>query len=147
MNELYLKPMNAEQLTELIDSCKDGDLKTAYGEMLDGVSTHKNNFLWYTYWQIVLKSENKEIGGICFKGEPVDNIVEIGYGIDEKYRGNGYATLAVKQICTWVYQQNPNIIIRAQTDSDNIASQKVLQNNGFKKIGVGDEGLMFEKKY
>ncbi len=44
-----------------------------------------SNSMWYMLKQIVLVTENKIIGGICFKGSPNENgEVEIGYGLDDE---------------------------------------------------------------
>ncbi len=91
----------------------------------------KENYLFYTNWQIILKSENISIGSACFKGIP-DNTgtVEIGYGIDEKFRCKGYMTEAVKEILKWALAKNEIKCVTAETEKDNIASHKVMIKNG-----------------
>ena len=66
----------------------DDGTKAAMQELYDKAVQHEDEYVWYTNWQIILKEENVSIGSACFKGEPDENgVVEIGYGLDEKYRG------------------------------------------------------------
>ena len=57
--------------------------------------------------------------------------VELGYRISEDQSGKGMATLGVKQVLGEVYHQDKIKHISARTTKDNLASQKVLENNGF----------------
>lgn len=88
-----------------------------------------NNSMWYMLKQIVLVTENKIIGGICFKGAPNENCeVEIGYGLDDKsYWNNGYMTEAINEILKWALSQYGISVVIAETDKENISSQRVLE--------------------
>lgn len=94
----------------------------------------KENYLWYTNWQIILKDENKIIGGITFKG-PVNRKgeVEVGYGIDQDYQNKGYMKETLSTIIKWSFSQNKVKIVTAETNKDNKASQRVLEKVGMKK--------------
>lgn len=84
------------------------------------------------------------VGDLCFKGLDSKGVVEIGYGILEEYQGQGYATEAVKAVTEWALQKNNVTAIEAETDVDNIISQKVLAKCGFIANGViGEEGPRF----
>jgi RimJ/RimL family protein N-acetyltransferase len=41
-------------------------------------------------YQITRTADGKAIGGIGFKGQPIDGCVEVGYGLAPSARGNGY---------------------------------------------------------
>jgi len=94
----------------------------------------KQNYLWYTNWQIILKEENRIIGGITFKG-PVntEGEVEVGYGIEQKYQNKGYMTETLKSIIKWTFKHDKIKSIVAETNKDNKASQRVLEKVGMKK--------------
>jgi RimJ/RimL family protein N-acetyltransferase len=100
--------------------------------------THKFplDFMWYTNWEIILTDSSCSIGGIGLSGLP-DNqgTTEIGYALDQKYRGNGYAAEAVKALTSWAFQDPGLRIVRAETPCDNLASQRVLQANHFIQTG------------
>lgn len=100
--------------------------------VLENVLKNINYFQWYTDWQIVLKSENKIIGSVGFKGKPNENgEVEIGYGLNENYERKGFMTEAVRHMVRWALEQKGIKHVIAETEIDNIASQKVLKKNGF----------------
>lgn len=124
----------------------DGDehLREAYREMYAQCLAHEADYLWYTNWQIVLKSENRSIGSIGFLGVPNDKYeVEVGYGIDGEYRGQGYAAEALAAVCEWAFS-NGAYYVQACTEKDNEASQKVLQKCSFAAAGERGENLLFE---
>lgn len=88
---------------------------------------------WFTYWLIVIKAEKMGVGLVGFKGSPdQDGSVEIGYGIDEKYRGNGYMSEAVKALVKWAFlHDNCTRVTATNVLANNYASQKVLLHSGF----------------
>ncbi len=93
------------------------------------------DFMWYTNWEIILTSKSCSIGGIGFSGLPDDRgSTEIGYAIDQKYRGHGYATEALDALLQWAFQDNDLSFVRAETPCDNLASQSVLIANQFQQI-------------
>lgn len=95
-------------------------------------------YFWFTNWEIVLNSQNISIGGIGFGGYPASGKTPVGYIIDEKYQNNGYATEALKCLISWAFLNPALNLILADTPTENWASQKVLLNNGFVKIGNGE---------
>ncbi len=100
--------------------------------------THKFplDFMWYTNWEIILTASSCSIGGIGLSGLP-DNqgTTEMGYALDQKFRGHGYASEAVETLARWAFQDADLQIIRAETPCENVASQRVLQLNQFIQIG------------
>lgn len=134
------------EMQELIRLESDEELKNAYMEMLDGSLKNKEQWEWYALWMIDLK-DGTHIGDLNFKGINMDGVVEIGYGIREEYRNNGYATEAVLEAVRWADGQSKVFGIEAETDADNAASQRVLAKCGFTANGVtGKEGPRFVRK-
>ena len=110
----------------------EGEVRVAVEQMLAGVSMDEVNYLWYTHWQIVLKEENRSIGGFCFKGPPSETgEVEVGYGIEPEYQGKGYMSEALEEIIRWALEQPGVTAVVSETGKSNIASQRVLQKAGF----------------
>lgn len=90
------------------------------------------NFQWYTNWQIISKAENIIEGSIGFKGSPnQEGVVELGYGINENDEGQGFATEAVAIMTKWALAQKPVKLVIAETEKENLASQRVLEKNNF----------------
>jgi GNAT superfamily N-acetyltransferase len=111
------------------------------------VLNHPGKELWYTAWRMTHKDTGETIGDLGFKGEPDDKTVEIGYGVLESYRGQGYTTEAVKALCEWVFTQENVYFVRAITQDGNAASERVLEKNKFKRIdGAGDGKPVWEKE-
>jgi RimJ/RimL family protein N-acetyltransferase len=93
-------------------------------------------FTWYTNWEIILKEKTCSIGGIGLSGMPNnEGSTEIGYVIDQKFRGLGFATEAVDALKNWAFKDPDLKIMKAETPILNLNSQKVLQKNNFKIIG------------
>ena len=56
---------------------------------------------------------------------------ELGYYLAEEYWGNGLMTQAVRQICSFVFEQSDILRIYAEPFAYNIASCRVLEKAGF----------------
>ena len=62
--------------------------------------------------------------------------MEVGYGLIPSERRKGYCTEAVKIMVDYLFLSKDVVRIYALTNVMNVASQKVLENVGFKKDGV-----------
>lgn len=94
------------------------------------------DYYWYTSWEIILKDSSCSVGGIGFAGLPDnDGATEIGYALDEKFRGMGIATEAVQALSDWAFQDPGLYKLRAETPVENKGSQRVLEKNNFVKTG------------
>ncbi|WP_298212199.1 GNAT family N-acetyltransferase [Ferrimicrobium sp.] len=89
-------------------------------------------FPWCHY-QVLLAS-GLLIGGAGFHGAPVNETVEIGYGIVGSQRGRGYATQAVALLLQIAQEAQEVAVVRATTLPTNRASQRVLERLGFSCI-------------
>ena len=149
---MYLYPLNDEEMRLVIEKESDPEMKQAYTEMLEGSLSNPDKRIWYAIWNMELKDDPGIIAGdFCFKGLGDDGVIEIGYGLKEEYRHHGYMTEAVKEITEWALSQESVKQVEAETDAENIASQKVLSRSGFVSNGkVGEEGPRFvysQKRY
>ena len=140
---LRIYPAAREQMEAFIAAETDTELKKAYTEMLEGCLRHPDQWEWYAMWLIELR-DRTHIGDLCFKGLGANGVVEIGYGIFEEYQGQLYATEAVGAAVIWAMQQPFVSRVEAETEPDNLASQRVLEKCGFLPSGtVGEEGPRF----
>lgn len=99
---------------------------------------------WACDWKVCLK-DGTVIGGAAYKGIPDDQgNVELGYGIDESYQNQGYATEMTGLMVRWALEHEDVVCVQAQTDPENRKSQRVLAKNGFVHVGEGAEGPLFE---
>ena len=128
------------EMEQIIARQTDEELRKAYQEMLDGYLAHPEQGEWYAIW-MVTRRDGVQVGDLCFKGLNEDGSVEIGYGINDEFQGQGYATEAVIAAVDWALKQNGVSRVEAETEPNNAASQRVLAKCGFVPNGlIGEEG-------
>jgi len=137
---LRIVRMEIPEMDEMIEAERDAHLKAAYTQMRDGAKANPEQAEWYAAWKIMLRETGETVGNIGFKGEPDDKTVEIGYGVPDRYRGQGYATEAVKALCEWAFSKDGVYFVRAITEIGNAASERVLETNKFKRIDGAEDG-------
>ena len=90
----------------------------------------------FYWWNIMLKSSNAAIGKISFRiGHNYHSYYNgnIGYEIDEKYRGNHYALTACRMVLKLAeYYDMDKLYLTC--DYDNIASYKTIEKLGGRLI-------------
>jgi RimJ/RimL family protein N-acetyltransferase len=86
-------------------------------------------------WMMV---KDQEAVGLCsYIRPPVSGKVEIGFGVAAGRRRRGYATHAVAAMLHESAADPLVQIVTARTAAANIASQRVLEINGFRPAGTG----------
>ena len=90
-------------------------------------------------WFFIEKKDGTKIGTISHR--PVFGTQEIGYAILPSEREKGYCTEAVNIMVDYLFLSKNIPRIQSHIDARNVASQKVLENVGFKKEGT------FRKEY
>jgi ribosomal-protein-alanine N-acetyltransferase len=94
-------------------------------------------------WAITVKGNPKLIGIIGhYRIQPENHRCEIGYMILPQYKGQGIVTEAIKAVLEYGFEDMNMHSIEAVIDPDNIASERVLQKNGFVK-----EAHILENEY
>ena len=140
---LRIYPASKEQMEAFLAAEQNAELRAAYAEMLEGCMLHPEQWDWFAMWMIERK-DGLHVGDLCFKGLPPSGIVEIGYGILEAYRGQGYATEAVKAALDWAFEHPEVMAVEAETSAENVISKRVLAKCGFIANGkTGEEGPRF----
>lgn len=145
---LYLIPLTAHQLKLWIDDIPalEKELNCSYrAEPMEGVfldivkkqfeitANDEANYLFHSFWFLLRKADRIVVGSADFKDMPnPDGETEIGYGLGDEFRHNGYMTEAVQAMCSWAMKQASVSHIIAETEIDSIASQHILERCGFK---------------
>jgi len=94
-------------------------------------------------WGITIKESPKLIGIIGhYRIQPENHRAEIGYMSLPEYNGKGFITEAIKAVVEYGFEQMNLHSIEAVIDPENIASERVLQKNGFVK-----EAHILENEY
>jgi len=89
-----------------------------------------NLFIW-------IAQTNECIGRVYLHAKPeLGGEIEIGYGIFEAHRNNGYATEAAKAIIQFAFEKTEQDVLVAIVKPENIPSQHVIKKLGFTKHSV-----------
>ncbi|HEU5425724.1 MAG TPA: GNAT family N-acetyltransferase [Actinocrinis sp.] len=86
-------------------------------------------------YALVPRGHGRTIGTAGFFGPPdAAGEVTIGYGMVEPEWGQGYGTAAVAELVEICRAHGGVSAVNADTDLDNIGSQRVLEKNGFERV-------------
>ncbi len=99
-------------------------------------------------WAITLKGNPKLIGIIGhYRIQPQNYRAEIGYMILPEFNGQGIVAEAIKEVVRYGFDVMELHSIEAVIDPDNLASERVLQKNGFVKEAHILENEFFDGKF
>jgi ribosomal-protein-alanine N-acetyltransferase len=86
----------------------------------------------------VLVDEDGTVVGRFNLYDLVDGTAAVGYRVAQRVAGRGAATSALRELCRIAGEQYGLRTLRAATNNDNDASQRVLTNVGFVATGPAD---------
>jgi RimJ/RimL family protein N-acetyltransferase len=86
------------------------------------------------YWVLTLPEEDRAIGGISCR--VMGHSAEIGFLLNRRYWGNGFATSAARAIVQWALSVPSIWRVWATCDTENLASVRVLEKAGFSREGT-----------
>jgi RimJ/RimL family protein N-acetyltransferase len=93
---------------------------------------------------IVEQASGQVVGTIGFFGPPDETgTVMVGYGLVEPARGHGYATEALRALVAYAAQQPGAKRVVADTEKDNVPSQRVLDKAGFVRTHETDDAIWY----
>lgn len=149
--KIELVKWTVENKNDLIRVCNAAD-RTYLSERLPNPYTEKSADWWYenvvcqdgkTGIFRAISADGRIVGNVTV--EPKTDIygkdTEIGYLLDDAYRNRGIMTEAVRQICEIAFTELEIERITGYVCSVNLASQRVLQKNGFTLEGILKNGV------
>ena len=86
------------------------------------------------YWIITLPDDDRAIGAVSTR--VMQHAADLGYLVDRRYWGNGYATAAARAIADWALSTTSIRRIWATCDTENLASARVLEKAGMEREGT-----------
>jgi len=102
---------------------------------------------WIGYF---VQLNNELVGMAAFKGKPVNNKVEIAYGVFAIYMNKGIGTAICRILVNLALSTDPKVTVTARTLPEENFSTKILRKNNFKLLGkIFDEedGDVWEWEY
>jgi len=93
---------------------------------------------------VILQSTGQLIGSGHLARETQESLVgNVGYAINPKFQNQGYATEVARSLITFGFINLNLLVIYATCDTRNIASFKVLEKCGMRKVGhtLGDRKI------
>ena len=95
-------------------------------------------------YQVIRRADDHVIGDVGFMGPPdATGAVSVGCGIIEDARGQGYATEALAAVLEWAREQSGLTCMLADTTRSNLASQRLLERVGLRRIGEDGELIYY----
>jgi ribosomal-protein-alanine N-acetyltransferase len=85
-------------------------------------------------WFFVEKKDGSKVGSINHR--PVGKAQELGSDMLPSERGKGYCSEAAMIMVDYLFLTKDLVRIQAHADTENVASQRVLEKVGFRKEGI-----------
>lgn len=102
-----------------------------------------------SYMFVVRNSEDEIVGRINFydieRGDY--QVCMLGYRIGQRHQQKGYASRGVNLALKEMFENHHFRRIEANVAVDNLASQRVIEKNGFRKIGVSNEHMRVNNQW
>lgn len=151
---LHLRPLLLDQLKAHLHSpqelAKDLNLsslfplspllKRVYGVKIQSIEKDPSSIFYYTYWLIIHREKRAAIGSIGPKGYlDRDGYIEIGYGLEEDWRGYGFMGEALLAFTKFALQSLSIKGVKATTHKSNSSSKRSLMKAGYKVINHDEE--------
>lgn len=85
------------------------------------------------------------VGDAGLKEEPDEQgSADLGYSIVPEYQGKGYAVEIARAVVEWALRRKEIRRVAAECSADNIASIRVLEKTGFRRITVDGNMIRWE---
>jgi ribosomal-protein-alanine N-acetyltransferase len=150
---LKLVALTIEEVFAMVDSMDASEKAQLSADWLAKLHSATVADPWLHGFSIIQRDSGETVGTAGFKGPPsADGTVEIAYGIEPDYQGNGYATEAAQALVNYAFTNGPVSIVVAHTLPQLNASGGVLTKCGFQRVGEvvdPEDGLVWrwEKRH
>jgi RimJ/RimL family protein N-acetyltransferase len=137
--KIRLRPIEKSDLEDLYNWWNDPEFAGEYAGDYPKSRTEVEELVkGACFFIIESRSEHKKIGFVTYYLVRSDYpyLFEIGYRIKPSERNKGYTTEAARLLIDHLFTTKKEIErIESVTDVENVASQRVLEKNGFKREG------------
>ena len=95
-------------------------------------------------YQLIRRADQRVIGDVGFMGPPdATGAVSIGCAVAADARRQGFATEALSALLDWAREQPGLTCVLADTTRSNVASQRLLERVGMRRVGEDGELLYY----
>ena len=119
-------------------------IERAFSASLDDIRVDPDARLWGDRLMIAREPERVVVGSVIFHGRPGDGVAEIGYGVEDQWQRNGYASEAACACIEWALEQPGIVGVTATTPPWHVASIRVLEKSGLLRVGSEDHDTLGE---
>jgi ribosomal-protein-alanine N-acetyltransferase len=136
-----------EHLEENLEFTAHPDCQESIYMCVDFYKRAGYNPPWICYY---VRMDDDLVAAAAFKGQPINNKVEIAYGTFPQYQKQGIGTQIAKMLVDLSLQTDPSVRITAQTLKEENYSVRILRKNNFQLIGTAideDEGEVWEWEF
>ncbi len=154
--EICLRPWSTDDRAILADLISRVDRRYLSNRLPDPYTLQDAD-----WWLNMVKEQDGQEGlfrSITVDGIPAGNLTiercsdvhekdgEIGYFLDERFQNQGVMTEAVRQICPLAFRELGLLRITGLVYEPNLASRRVLENNGFVLEGIKKQAVYKNKQ-
>jgi ribosomal-protein-alanine N-acetyltransferase len=119
----WVNDLDFEGVYEPISQETKTDLERRYDQLKEG------------QWFFIEKKDGTKIGYIAhFLAN--EKRTALGYALAPSERGKGYGSEAIKIVIDYLFMSKNIVRVQAEINPENVASQRALENAGFKKEGI-----------
>lgn len=121
-------------------------VERAFTASLERIAADPATRLWGDRVMVLEQDrERRVVGSVVFHGAPdAEGAVEVAYGVEEGSQGRGYATEGTLACVEWALAQPAVRVVRATTPTWHMASRRVLEKIGMRRVGVREHEMMGE---
>lgn len=141
---LYLREMTEADFDALYEVLADSDIMRHYPYTFDEKRVRgwiaKNIERYETFgfglWAVVLKETGEMIGDCGLTMQNINGVIrpEIGYHINRKQQGKGFAKEAARKCRDWAFENTPFRMLYSYMKKENAASAAVARANGMRRV-------------
>lgn len=93
---------------------------------------------------VVTREPRVVVGSVVFHGRPQNGVAEVGYGVEERWQRQGFASEATRACVEWALAQEGVHTVTATTPPWHKASIRVLERSGLVKVGLEGHEVLGE---
>ena len=132
--ELVYELMNTPKFIQYVGDRKISSAKVASMYIKEKMLPQLYD-LGYSSYTIIRKSDNRKLGTCGLYNRAGVDGIDIGFGLLPAYEGQGYAYEAANRLKMAAFDEFDIQQLKAITNKDNVASQKLVEKLGLTQIG------------